>query len=71
MTLPSLPLPQQVPRMLWHAGSSAELERHVLASDDAALLTWWARACEASSNFPQAISCYQRAGAQAFAEAEV
>jgi hypothetical protein len=52
----------QVPRMLWRAEDMATLERQVLASDDAGLLTWWARACEASSNFTQAINCYQRAG---------
>lgn len=48
--------------MLWRAEDMATLERQVLASDDAGLLTWWARACEASSNFTQAINCYQRAG---------
>jgi len=48
--------------MLWKAGDLVELERQVLCSNDVDLLTWWARACEASNKFQQAISCYQKAG---------
>jgi hypothetical protein len=47
---------------LWRADDLAALERQVLGSEDAGLLTWWARACEANNNFAQAISCYQKAG---------
>jgi hypothetical protein len=48
--------------MLWQAEDMSALERQVAVSDDVELLTWWARACEASGNYAQAISCYQRAG---------
>lgn len=51
-----------MPRLLWRAEDMAALERQVLGSEDAGLLTWWARSCEANSNFSQAISCYQKAG---------
>jgi hypothetical protein len=52
----------QVARMLWQAEDMSALERQVAVSDDVDLLTWWARACEASNNYAHAISCYQRAG---------
>lgn len=56
----------QVPRMLWEQGDMAGLERQVMQSAEPGLLTWWARYCESTGRFQDALSCYQRAGGQAW-----
>ena len=51
----------EVPRMLFDSQHIADLEQYIKASDDPALITWWAQYCESNGSYDEAVKYYTQA----------
>mmetsp|Transcript_19068 Transcript_19068/g.64920 ORF Transcript_19068/g.64920 Transcript_19068/m.64920 type:complete len:1396 (+) Transcript_19068:174-4361(+) len=51
----------EVPRMLYEAGQTEDLEKYVTSSGDKELLKWWARYCESNGDLAKALTHYSAA----------
>lgn len=51
----------EVPRMLYDANHLPDLERYIKASEDNALIKWWAQYCESNEATEEAIKYYSQA----------